>query len=85
MRLFEPTLVCVSVITRAELIYGLKRLAPEHRLHVAVEQFLKIVQVLSWDSQAANFYADIRHQLTTEGQLIGELDTMIAAHAEPFL
>jgi tRNA(fMet)-specific endonuclease VapC len=34
-----------------------------------------------WDAEAAGFYADIRHQLVTSGQQIGELDMMIAAHA----
>jgi len=77
----EPSMVCVSAITRAELLYGLKRLPPEHRLHVGVKRFLKIVRVLSWDAEAAEFYADIRHHLITTGQQIGELDMMIAAHS----
>lgn len=37
----EPSAICVSVVTRAELMYGLKRLPPEHKLHLAVRQFLK--------------------------------------------
>ena len=77
----EPSMVCVSVITRAELLYGLKRLAPDHRLHLGVRQFLKIVRVLSWDADAADFYAEIRYRLVTAGQLIGEFDMMIAAHS----
>ncbi len=77
----EPSLICVSVITRAELLYGLKRLPVEHRLHIAVRKFLKIVRVLPWDSEAADLYAEIRHQLVTSGQPIGELDMMIAAHS----
>lgn len=76
-----PSMVCLSVITRAELLYGLKRLAPGHRLHVAVRQFLKMVRVLPWDSDAADYYADIRHQLISSGQPIGEMDMMIAAHS----
>ena len=76
-----PSMVCMSVMTRAELLHGLKRLPAEHRLHVGVRQFLKIVRVLSWDADAAEFYADIRHQLVTTGQPIGELDMMIAAHS----
>ena len=76
-----PDRVCVSVVTRAELLYGLKRLPPNHRLHIGVRQLLKIVRVLAWDADAADYYADIRHQLTTQGQLIGEMDMMIAAHA----
>ena len=76
-----PSMTCVSVMTRAELQYGLKRLPAGHRLHLGVRQFLSIVRVLPWDSEAADFYADIRHQLVTSGQLIGEMDMMIAAHS----
>lgn len=76
-----PSDVCLSVMTRAELLYGLKRLPSERRLQLAVRQFIKIVRVLPWDSEAADWYAQIRHQLTTVGKPIGEFDMMIAAHA----
>lgn len=76
-----PNDICISVITRAELLYGLKLLAPDHRLHVGVRQFLRIIRVLPWENDAADHYADIRHRLTLSGQPIGELDMMIAAHA----
>lgn len=75
-----PTMVCISVITRAELQYGLKRLPADHPLNLTVRQFLKIVCVLPWDADAADWYAEIRHQLRSTGQPIGELDMMIAAH-----
>ena len=73
--------VCISVITRAELLYGAKRLPPANRLHLAIERYFRQVRALPWDSDAANYYADIRHQLVTSGQPIGELDMMIAAHS----
>ncbi len=76
-----PSTVCISVMTRAELLYGLKRLPPDHRLHLAVRQFLKIVRTLPWDAEAADWYAEIRHQLVSTGRPIGEMDMMIAAHA----
>lgn len=76
-----PSLMCLSVITRAELQYGLKRLPAGHRLHVGVHEFLRIVRVLPWDADAADYYAEIRHQLVTTGQVIGEMDMMIAAHS----
>ena len=76
-----PDRICISAVTRAELLYGLKRLPPEHRLHIVVQQFLKIVRTLPWDSDAAEYYAEIRHQLATKGQPIGEMDMMIAAHS----
>ncbi len=76
-----PAMVCISVMTRAELQYGLKRLPADHHLHLVVRQFLKIVRILPWDAEAADWYAVIRHQLISSGQTIGELDMMIAAHA----
>jgi tRNA(fMet)-specific endonuclease VapC len=76
-----PSDICVSAVTRAELAYGLKRLPPEHRLHLGVRQFLRIVRALAWDSDAADHYADIRHRLVSTGQPIGKLDMMIAAHS----
>jgi tRNA(fMet)-specific endonuclease VapC len=74
-----PDRVCISVITRAEMMLGLKRLPPDHLLQLAVRQFLKTIRILPWDAEAADYYADIRHRLA--GQQIGELDMMIAAHA----
>lgn len=74
-------MVCLSVITRAELVYGLARLPVDHRLRLVVRRFLHLVRVLDWGADAADTYADIRHHLTRTGQPIGELDMMIAAHA----
>ncbi|WP_368911077.1 PIN domain-containing protein [Taklimakanibacter deserti] len=76
-----PTDICISVITRAELLYGLKRLESGHRLQVGVHRFLQMIRVFSWGSDAADNYADIRHRLISSGQPIGELDMMIAAHS----
>ncbi len=81
MQSLLPSTLCLSVVTRAELMYGLKQLPASNRTQFAVRQFLKIVQTLSWDAEASDWYADLRHQLTTTGKLIGELDMMIAAHA----
>jgi tRNA(fMet)-specific endonuclease VapC len=77
----DPNMVCISVMTRAELVYGLKKLPASHRLHVGVRQFLRIIRILPWDSDAADYYAEIRHQMVTTGQPIGEMDMMIAAHS----
>ena len=76
-----PEDICVSAVTRAELLYGLKSLPPSHRLHLEVRRFLRMVRVLPWDEDAADFYAEIRHQLVSTGKPLGELDMMIAAHS----
>lgn len=73
--------ICVSSITRGELIYGLKKLSSNHRLQIDVPFFLKAVRVLCWDADAADQYAQIRYSLESAGQTIGIADAMIAAHA----
>jgi len=77
----RPVDVCISVVTRVELLCGLKRVAPGHLVHASVREFLRIVRALAWDAGAADQYADIRHQLVSGRQPIGEMDMMIAAHA----
>ena len=73
--------VAISVITRAELMYGLESLETKHPLRTGVRMFLTTIRCLDWDVRAADWYASIRHRLTVSGQKIGELDMMIAAHA----
>ena len=73
--------LCISAITRAELLYGLKRLPPAHHLQEAVRRFLLMVPLLAWDAEAADFHAQIKHQLKSDGTPIGEFDMLIAAHA----
>jgi tRNA(fMet)-specific endonuclease VapC len=73
--------VAISVITRAELMYGLAAIEAQHRLHAGVHMFLATIRCLDWDARAADLYASIRHRLTVAGQKIDELDMMIAAHA----
>jgi tRNA(fMet)-specific endonuclease VapC len=76
-----PDRTCVSAVARAELMYGLSRISPSHRLQIGVRAFLKIMRVLAWGADAADVYADIRHKLTGSGQPIGDMDMLIAAHA----
>lgn len=73
--------LCISAMTRAELLFGLKRLDKSHRLHSAVHRFLRGTRTLSWDAEAADFHAAIKHQLWVDGTLIGDMDMLIAAHA----
>ncbi len=39
------------------------------------------MRVPAWGADAADYYKDIRYQLTPPGQPIGEMDMMVAAHA----
>jgi tRNA(fMet)-specific endonuclease VapC len=77
----SPNDTCISAVSRAELLYGLKRLPSEHSLQTAVRRFLSVIQTLPWDHVAADCYADIQDRLTRAGTRIGDFDTLIAAHA----
>jgi tRNA(fMet)-specific endonuclease VapC len=46
-----------------------------------VEEFLFEVPTLSWDTSAAECYGTLRASLEAAGTPLGELDTLIAAHA----
>lgn len=73
--------VGISSVTEAELRFGVARRPEAARLNVAVEEFLLRVEVLPWDSEAAQQYARIRAALEGEGTPMGNLDMMIAAQA----
>jgi tRNA(fMet)-specific endonuclease VapC len=73
---------CVSVITQAELLYGVARKEGAARLAAIVDEFLLRVQILPWSSLAAVAYAQLRSELERRGISLGNLDLMIAAHAK---
>ena len=71
----------ISVVTEAELRFGVARRPDARNLNTAVEQFLLRVEVLPWDSDCAQHYARIRADLERQGVPMGNLDMMIAAQA----
>lgn len=71
----------ISVITEAELRFGVARLPAAVRLKYLVEEFLLRVEVLPWNSAAARQYAEIRTALERSGRPMGNMDMLIAAHA----
>jgi tRNA(fMet)-specific endonuclease VapC len=73
--------VGISVITEAELRFGVARLPQATRLGTVVEEFLRRVEVLAWDSAAARHYALLRAALEQPGEPMGNLDLLIAAQA----
>lgn len=81
LRSHAVTSVAVSSVTEAELLYGLAKKPAASALAAAVTAFLKHVQALPWDSLAAARYGALRAQLEAAGTPLGNLDTLIAAHA----
>jgi tRNA(fMet)-specific endonuclease VapC len=73
--------VGISVVTEAELRFGVARHPEATSLKRVVEEFLLRVEALPWNSEAARHYARIRASLEKDGEPMGNLDLMIAAHA----
>jgi len=73
--------VGISVVTEAELRFGVARRPEATILKRVVEEFLLRVESLAWDSEAAGEYARIRALLEKHGSPMGNLDLMIAAQA----
>ena len=78
---FDVGDIGISSITVSELYYGVnKSQNPEKNLQ-RLTDFLMPFDVLQYDEDAASVYGRIRAQLQKQGQLIGPLDLLIAAHA----
>jgi tRNA(fMet)-specific endonuclease VapC len=73
--------LCISAITKGELLFGLAKRAGATRLHAAVTEFLRRVDVLPWNSGTADGYGPFRADLERQGRPLGPLDLLIAAHA----
>jgi tRNA(fMet)-specific endonuclease VapC len=73
--------VCISVITKSELLFGVELSPRRQQNEVALNAFLRYVEVLDFPDEASLHYAKIRADLKTLGTMIGANDLFIAAHA----
>lgn len=78
---FPINKLALSSISVAELEYGVEKSAyPEQNL-LLLQSFLLPFSIYSFDEKAARCYGKIRNTLEKKGTPIGNLDTLIAAHA----
>jgi tRNA(fMet)-specific endonuclease VapC len=73
--------VCISVITKSELLYGVEMSPRRQQDSAALDAYLLHVEVLDFPDEAALHYAQIRAALKVAGVMIGANDLFIAAHA----
>ena len=73
--------LCISVITKSELLFGVELSPRRQQNEVALNAFLRYVEVLDFLDEASLHYAKIRADLKTLGTMIGANDLFIAAHA----
>jgi tRNA(fMet)-specific endonuclease VapC len=73
--------LCISAITAGELLFGLAKRPDAKRLHLAVRELLRRVDVLPWDSVIAERYGAVRADMARQGKILAPLDLLIATHA----
>jgi tRNA(fMet)-specific endonuclease VapC len=77
----QPDQLSMSAITFAELMNGAKK---SQRVEANVSRLNalgEILEICSFDQQAAVAYGDVRSSLEKRGEVIGPHDLLIAAHA----
>ena len=77
----DPEEICISSVTYAELEYGVEKSKAIEKNRLALSLLLANIEIMDFDSLAAESYGKIRAGLEKRGTPIGPLDMMIAAHA----
>jgi tRNA(fMet)-specific endonuclease VapC len=76
-----PSAFSLSVVTEAEMLFGVARHPDATKLRQRVYAALATFAVLPWTSSVATTYAKLRADLERRGRPLAPLDMMIAAHA----
>lgn len=76
------TRICVSTLTEAELYYGALHSSRPEKNRERVRVLLDPLEMVSFDSEAAHQFAQIKETLVTKGKPIGAIDMLIAAIAK---
>ncbi len=73
--------IYISSITTSELCYGVSKSQKMEENTKRLEEFLRPFTVTPYSEKASYFYGKIRAHLEKQGNVIGPLDMLIAAHA----
>ena len=76
----DPAELCISAIALAELRYGAERRASA-KLTRDLGDITRIIAVVPFDASCATQYGRVTSELAFRGTPIGQMDSMIAAHA----
>jgi tRNA(fMet)-specific endonuclease VapC len=80
-RKLRPGEAALSVITYGELLYGAAKSAQRPAATDRLRELLRFLPALALPESAAESYGAIRAHLESKGQMIGNNDLWIAAHA----
>lgn len=73
--------MCISSITWGELVYGAERSSKPEQNLADIEGMASRMDILPFDSAAANHFGQVRAELYKAGKPIGPYDMMISGHA----
>jgi tRNA(fMet)-specific endonuclease VapC len=73
--------IYISSITVSELQYGAYKGKQVKKNLKRLDEFLRPFEILAYDEAASGCYGKIRADLENQGNVIGPLDMLIAAHA----
>ncbi len=73
--------ICISTITVSELSYGASKSNLPKQSFKRLEEFLAPFEIIPYSQSASKYYGEIRSRLESQGNVIGPLDLLIAAHA----
>jgi len=78
---FQPSAIFICSVVKAELFYGVLNSGNPNKNMDKLNFFLKQIQSLPFDDNAALFFGEVRAQLARIGRPIGPYDLQIAAIA----
>ncbi|MCL1975000.1 MAG: PIN domain-containing protein [Firmicutes bacterium] len=77
-----PLGVGVSSIVLSELEYGVRKSSAQERNRNKLNSLCALISIYPYETAATAEYGIIRSELERQGQVIGSLDMLIAAHAK---
>jgi tRNA(fMet)-specific endonuclease VapC len=81
-RALAPGSTAISIITYGELLYGARKSLDPDKAMSALEELVVLIPVLPMAVDVAKAYGTIRRDLAARGEVIGNNDLWIAAHAK---
>ena len=73
--------ILISVVTLGELHFGAEKSQNKEKALQVIDELTSMIQVIELDEKVADHYAHIRKDLSAKGQIIGNNDLWLAAHA----
>ena len=77
----DPTEICISSITYAELVHGVEKSRAREKNRLALTLLLSNIEIMGFGDKAAECYGATRADLERKGTPIGVMDMLIAGQA----